>query len=102
MKTKPVMGRPSKSGDTKIYDNPLYRLLVAKLPSAYLDNKGRLNTLKLSKATGFARFTIYCWFGQRPLSREGAQALLKLSENAVESARKGLLTKKDFYPFLGL
>lgn len=102
MKTKPVMGRPSKNGDTKIYDSPLYKLLVVKLPSEFLDDERRLNTLKLSNATGFARFTIYCWFGQRPLSREGAQALLRLSEDTVETAKKGVLTKEDLYPFLGL
>jgi hypothetical protein len=94
-------GRPNKSGGNDFHEHALYKLLVASLPSEFV-KKGRLDTFKISEKTRYARYTVYCWFRDRPLSREAAQALLRLSDTTTETEKKGALTKEALYPFLGL
>lgn len=94
-------GRPSKNVEFKLYDGPLYKVLLEKLPSEYV-KFGRIDTLAISTATGNARFTVYRWLNEQILSRKAIRALLKLSQEANDTKEQGALTKEDLIPFVGL
>ncbi|MER8924291.1 hypothetical protein NKJ28_00210 [Mesorhizobium sp. M0145] len=102
MDAQTYTGRPSKNADFKLYDGKLYQVLLEKLPSKFI-KFGRVDTLKLSEATGNARFTVYRWLNDQVLSRKAIHALLKLSQETDEAEKKDALTKEDLIPFaLGL
>lgn len=98
MEARPT-GRPSKRDDFKLYDGKLYQVLLDKLPSEFIKYE-RVNTEKLCKATGNARFTVYRWLNENKLSPKAARALIKLSEETTDKEKKGALTKEDLFPFV--
>ncbi len=110
MTARAFAGRPRKNDDFQIYDGDLYKLLVARLPSEFIkttqigqhDIQRRIDTQRLSEATGNARYTVYRWLSREILSRKAVLSLLELSEKTPERDKKGALTKKDLIPFLGL
>lgn len=97
MEPKRYTGRPSKNKN-KLYESPLYKLLLEKLPSEFI-KFGRIDTDRLSKETGNARYTTYRWFDLQSLSKKAAKSLLEISQNTDESEKKGALTKEDLLPF---
>ncbi|MER9524020.1 hypothetical protein NKI96_10590 [Mesorhizobium sp. M0292] len=95
------IGRPNKCDTDLLYDTPLYKVLVAKLPTEFLKG-GRIDTLALCKGTGNARFTVYRWFKEQRLSPKAAKSLRGLSDATKEPEKKGALTKDDLIPFLDI
>lgn len=93
------MDSPTTPPTKDLYSGPLYEVLRDKLPSEYVIS-GRVNTQKLSTATGNARFTIYRWFHERRLTPKAIRALLKVSAEAENPKEKDRLTKDDLIPFL--
>lgn len=94
-------GRPNKNDDYNLYDTPLYKLLLAKLPSSFLKGDS-INTLALCKGTGNARFTVYRWFKEQRLSPKAVKSLLKVSAESTEPKKKGALTRAHLVPFLDI
>lgn len=101
--SKGQIGRPRKC-DTgpKYYDGKLHQVLVDKLPPEFVRG-GRVDTGRLSEATGNARYTIYRWLNEQALSKKAIHSLLEVSGKAKQRGRRGTLTKEDLLPFaLGL
>ncbi|OQM74925.1 hypothetical protein BFN67_04740 [Pseudaminobacter manganicus] len=93
------MGRPKTTGDQKLHDSALYQLLMDKLPSEFI-KYDKIDTQRLSAATGNARYTIYCWLNERrTLSKRAIQSLLEISRETDDPEKKGALTKEDLIPF---
>jgi hypothetical protein len=95
-------GSGKKTESSALYEGKLYLLLVAKLPSIYIHqhvNGDRIDTLRLSKVTGNARFTIYRWFNTERLSLKAIRSLLAISNDTDDEKKKGALTKEDLLAF---
>lgn len=99
MQSTPRRGRPSKHDNSKFYEGKLHQLLVEKLPSEFIQ-EGRVDTKKLSDATGNARYTVYRWLNSQSLSRVAMQSLLKVSEKTKDTTKRGVLKVEDLAPFV--
>lgn len=99
-KTLKQTGRPPKTKRPSIYSTPLYKMLLANLPSDFVQDD-RINTEKLSEAMPNKRMTIYRWFQGFNMSNKSAVRLVELSA-AAKCERKGLLTVQKLLPFVGL
>ena len=99
MENKPQPGRPRKGEDVRLEESALYQLFLAKLPTEFV-KYDRVDTLRLSEALKTARFTIYCWFHGRPLSRKSVLSLLQLSAESPDEEKSGALSKEDLLPFI--
>lgn len=102
MNDKPKTGRSKKAESTALYEGKLYRLLLEKLPSQYVHQHvtgDKIDTLRLSKNTGNARYTIYRWLNTGRLSLNAIKALVAISLDTDDETKKGALTKEDLLPF---
>ena len=94
------VGRPRRDGkDKDLYQGELYKLLQEKLPIRYRFYDGRIDTVKLAKDMGFARYSIYRWLNGERMRPASAQKLVKLS-NEADCERKGALTLDMLTPFV--
>lgn len=101
METGAQAGRPRKTDDFKLDNGKLYQVLIEKLPSEFV-KFGRLDTQRLSEATGNARYTVYRWLNREALSPRAIKSLLRISQSTTDLEKNGALTKKDLLPFIGL
>lgn len=90
--TQRALGRPRiENGDEpRFFDQPLYKLLEAKLPK-YVQRRS-LNVRLLAKNMGFAYQSLYRWLGTGRLTPDAAKALIKIGAGAIE--------QEDLLPFL--
>ena len=83
-----VQNRPGES--LHYFDGELHALLMERLPQIVVG--GRIDTGRLCRATGNARYTVHRWMIEDHISPAGARSLIRVSE--------GRITPEDLLPFL--
>ncbi len=83
-------GRPSKNPtDQTFKNNAIHALLIGKLPAPYVrmepnGNQRILDTLRLARALGVSRYTVYRFLNDEKLSKKTAAGLVRISDGALE------------------
>lgn len=85
-------GRPSKNPTEQTFkNNAIHALLIGKLPAPYVrmepnGNKSILDTLRLARALGVSRYTVYRFLNDEKLSKKTAAGLVRISDGAIEQS----------------
>ncbi|QXN71270.1 helix-turn-helix DNA binding domain protein [Rhodobacter phage RcPacific] len=85
-------GRPSKNPtDQTFKNNAIHALLIGKLPAPYVrmepnGNQSILDTLRLARALGVSRYTVYRFLNDEKLSKKTAAGLVRISDGALEQS----------------
>lgn len=89
---KQTLGRPPTTPRVEHFTKqPLYVLLVDKLPDRFKDGHSLLIT-DIAKACGVQRASVYRWFNELTMSAKSAKKIIEISE--------GNLTSVDIIPFM--
>lgn len=91
MKGKPGVCVAPKTKKNSIYKSDLYTLLKERLPNRFICDDGRLDTSKLARELGMARYSLYRWFNGETMRVTSAEKLVAISTEA-NCERKGALT----------
>ena len=91
-------GRPSKNPTEQTFkNNAIHALLIGKLPAPYVrmepnGNQSILDTLRLARALGVSRYTVYRFLNDEKLSKKTAAGLVRISAGEIE--------QNDVLPYL--
>lgn len=91
-------GRPSRQPAEQTFkDKAIYALLIEKLPAPFVRSQNQgceriLDTLRIAKAIGVSRYTVYRILNDEKLSKKTATGLIELSDGRLDQA--------DVLPFL--
>ena len=91
-------GRPSKNPTEQTFkNNAIHALLIGKLPAPYVrmepnGNQSILDTLRLARALGVSRYTVYRFLNEEKLSKKTAAGLVQISDGSLEQS--------DILPYL--
>ena len=96
-------GRPSKNPTEQTFkNNAIHALLIGKLPAPYVrmepnGNQSILDTLRLARALGVSRYTVYRFLNEEKLSVRIANKLISLSR---EEGHTTPILESDLLPFV--
>ena len=85
-------GRPSKNPTEQTFkNNAIHALLIGKLPAPYVrmepnGNQSILDTLRLARALGVSRYTVYRFLNEEKLSKKTAAGLVRISAGSLEQS----------------
>ena len=85
-------GRPSKNPTEQTFkNNAIHALLIGKLPAPYVrmepnGNQSILDTLRLARALGVSRYTVYRFLNEEKLSKKMAAGLVQISDGSLEQS----------------
>ena len=85
-------GRPSKNPTEQTFkNNAIHALLIGKLPAPYVrmepnGNQSILDTLRLARALGVSRYTVYRFLNEEKLSKKTAAGLVQISYGSLEQS----------------
>ena len=85
-------GRPSKNPTEQTFkNNAIHALLIGKLPAPYVrmepnGNQSILDTLRLARALGVSRYTVYRFLNEEKLSKKTAAGLVQISDGSLEQS----------------
>lgn len=85
-------GRPSKNPTEQTFkNNAIHALLIGKLPAPYVrmepnGNQSILDTLRLARALGVNRYTVYRFLNEEKLSKKMAAGLVRISDGSLEQS----------------
>lgn len=85
-------GRPSKNPTEQTFkNNAIHALLIGKLPAPYVrmepnGNQSILDTLRLARALGVSRYTVYRFLNEEKLSKKMAARLVRISDGSLEQS----------------
>ena len=85
-------GRPSKNPTEQTFkNNAIHALLIGKLPAPYVrmepnGNQSILDTLRLARALGVSRYTVYRFLNEEKLSMKTAAGLVQISDGSLEQS----------------
>lgn len=83
---------PVKPEDAKLWDKPMYIMLLNRLDGSDLMNGAYLNITEMSRRLQRHKYTIYRWINTGRITQKGAKELIKATD--------GLVTKDDLFEFV--